>query len=484
MTAWQTFKWVRTAVRLSIAIGIAMVASSPVHAQSIWELTPYQITTWVAAQNHPLSPQDALAELDGQISRSVQSSLGAVWKMEFEDAPMRYRSELLALEQPQADQLLTDSPEVDTVDKLFALVILVRDNGYRINVSELDVRTRVWSSWRSRHANNWAQVGDIAFQLMCETFVPLAQIRRVADEQVTALVKAGALVRPESSVRRWAVPTEIEVGDVLQPIIRRTDRNGKVKPGGAKPIQWTVLVVEDRKDGELTCKTLSGYKQPFNARRSSRVEQLALLIRPEHESTKLRLTNRRKPEEPLVGYDIYARPPGAETSEFVGRTNWQGSLEIPSDAENPVRVLFVKSGNQLLGKLPVVPGQQQELTAPLRNDDRRLEAEGFLLGIKESLIDLVARREVLSNRIRVRIEDGKLDEAEQLLEQLKGLDTQEDFARRIQQRKQSLTAVDSQVQQHIDKLFADTRTLLGQFLDPERAQQLQTMLDEARRKQG
>ena len=145
-----------------------------------------------------------------------------------------------------------------------------------------------------------------------------------------------------------------------------------------------------------------------------------------------------------------------------------------------MRVLFVRSGTQLLGKLPLVPGAEPYLQAPLRNDDQRLEAEGFLLGIQESLVDLVARREVLSMRIRQRIEGGQLDEAEQLLGELRRLDTQEDFSRRVEQRKKSLSNVSAEVQQRIDQLFADTRSLLGQYLDPKRVQQLQNQLDQAR----
>jgi hypothetical protein len=251
-----------------------------------------------------------------------------------------------------------------------------------------------------------------------------------------------------------------------------------------KPIQWTLLVVKEQTGGVLKCEWHSGYRQPFSVRRSSRVRQLATRIKPHFEATTLKLHNRRQENQPLTGYDIFSRPPGAELSEFVGRTDWRGQLAIPPDDENPIRILFVKSGNQFLGKLPIVPGHLQFVVAPLRNDDGRLEAEGFLLGIQESLVDLVARREVLTVRIRQRIESGKLDEAEEMLKQLQGLDTQEDFRRRVEQRKRSLTVVDANVQQKIDKLFADTRTLLGKFLDPNRVRQLQSELDEARRRQG
>ena len=144
-------------------------------------------------------------------------------------------------------------------------------------------------------------------------------------------------------------------------------------------------------------------------------------------------------------------------------------------------MLFVRNGQQLLGKLPVVPGDQTLWVAPLRNDDLRLEAEGFLLGVQDSLVDLVARREVLAVRIRRAIADGELDKADELLRELRRLDTQDDFARRVQQRKQTLSSADAQVQQKIDELFAQTRTLMGKYLNQEQVDELSRALDEARR---
>ena len=471
----------KVATQIAVFLVMLMGLTAPLRAQSIWELTPYRIQTWFVIQPQPLIPQNAVAELSAAVQREAGAALRSVWKVESSPVPDAYRETFLSLKQPTADDLLGVETGLEAFDKLFVFTVSVAGNGYQLDVCELDVRTRVWSPWQQRQTDRWSTITQEAFALMCDVFVPLVRIQRVQDDQVTALVKAGALQRPKSSLRHWQTPTEIKPGDVLQPIIRRTNRNGKVEPGGAKPIQWTVLLVEDQTGGVLTCKTFSGYRQPFNARRSSRVEQLALLIRPEHESTTLRLHDRRNKDQPLAGYDVFARKPSSKTSDFVGRTNWRGELEVFPNEENPIRILYVKSGNQLLGKLPVIPGYQPLLTAPLRNDDRRLEAEGFLLGIQESLVDLVARREVLTSRIRAKIDRGEFDEAEELLDQLRGLDTQEDFASRVQQRKQGLTAVDSQVQQKIDKLFADTRTLLGKFLDPSRVQQLQAEIEAARK---
>jgi hypothetical protein len=309
----------------------------------------------------------------------------------------------------------------------------------------------------------------------------LIEIERIEDDRIIGSIQAGALTRPDTSVRRWRVPTQIDVGDVLQPFVRRADRHGIVGPDGVEPVEWTLLTVTERKEGAVTCSFESGYRQPFRTRRSARVQQLAKRVQPQSDATTLQLVDRKDPSQPLVAYEVYRKLPGSEQSEFIGRTDWQGRLAIMRQTDAPLEILFVRSGQQLIGKLPMLPGDRPLLVAPLRNDEPRLEAEGFLVGVQDSLVDLVARREVLASRIRKLIDAGDLDQAAALLKELRGLDTQDDFARRVQQRKQSLSSGDALVQQKIDQLFAQTRNLLGRYLNREQVEQLGAALASAQR---
>jgi hypothetical protein len=435
---------------------------------------------WLTFRPHPRIPPDWQQELKRQLEDRAASLVGAGWNLVAETTPPAFQADMLADQPPEWQALVESDADLRQVDKLYLLKLDAALAGYGLHVQELDLKTQRWGPRVHQTVNSSPQIPSAAFDLVCEAFTPLARIQRVEDETVTASVRAGALMRPQQSPRTWDIPTMIDEGQVLRPMIVRTDRNGLVPPGGARPIDWTILLVSSRRDSTLECQYFSGYRQPFRTRRSSRVDQLALLIKPRLPATELELVDRRDPEQPLVGYEVYSRPPGTERSELLGRTDWRGRVMIQPDPNHTVRILFVRSGTQLLGKLPLVPGAEPRLRAPLRNDDRRLEAEGFLLGIQESLVDLVARREVLSSRILRGIEDGKFDEADALLEELRRLDTQEDFSRRVQQRKRSLSNVSVDVQQRIDQLFADTRSLLGQYLDPRRVRELQNQLDQAR----
>jgi hypothetical protein len=321
--------------------------------------------------------------------------------------------------------------------------------------------------------------------LIGDVFVPLVRIERIEDSSVTASMRASALRRPEQSLRSWRVPTQLQVGDVLQPILAMTDRSGQIGAGGIKLVDWTLLTVTALEANTATCNIESGYRQPFSTRRSARLQQLAYRVKPRLERSTIRLVDRRTPTEPLPGYEVYSRPPGSESAtELVGRSDWRGEVVIPRDPQRLMQVLYVRNGQQLLGKLPIVPGEQSLLVAPLRNDDLRLEAEGFLLGVQDSLVDLVARREVLASRIRRALEAGELEEADQLLRELRMLETQDDFVRRVQQRKQSLSTVDTQVQQKIDELFAQTGALMGKYLNQAQVDELSRALEAARRSGG
>jgi hypothetical protein len=468
-----------TVALVSLAVVLGVTGTS--RSQSIWEVSPYKIEVWVAVE-----PQ---ARLDGawqerlpvELQTLAGSRVGAVWQVQARAVPAPFLADVLRETELELERIKDKQPQLAGADKLILVWVQSDPGGYRISAREVDLSTRRWSTVERFVVPRIAGLVPHALNLVCEVFVPLVRIERIEESRVTVAVRGGALERPETSVRRWQVPTQVQVGDVLQPVLLRADRNGRIGPEGVKLIEWTVLIVKERQGSVLTCEFQSGFRQPFSTRRSSRIQQLALLVKPRLDATTLRLVNRQALDEPLAGYEVYSRGPDEkQVPQLVGRTDWRGELTIERDEDEPIKVLLVRNGQQLLGKLPLVAGEQPLLVAPLRNDELRLEAEGFLLGVQDSLVDLVARREVLATRIRRAIEAGELERADTLLRELRQLDTQEDFARRVQQRKQTLSTVDPQVQQKIDELFAQTRSLLGKYLSQDQVDELTRALEAAK----
>jgi hypothetical protein len=259
---------------------------------------------------------------------------------------------------------------------------------------------------------------------------------------------------------------------VLQPIIRRNDRAGEPKPGGIQVLDWTYLLVREPHEYLLDCDVYSAMRNPLVGRSSPTVERLALKVRPHGPRTTLQLVDRDRPPQPLEGYEMFAKKPLAEDggnanpSLRLGLTDWRGMIDIePSDL--PLRLIYVKNGAHLVARIPVVPGCQALQTVPLASDDKRLEAEAFVKGMESTVMDLVARREILSARARNRVAAGKLDEARALLDEIKSFQTKEDLEMMLASRQAALSSPDKRQQQRIDQLLAGTRSLLNKYLNPD-----------------
>ena len=164
---------------------------------------------------------------------------------------------------------------------------------------------------------------------------------------------------------------------------------------------------------------------------------------------------------------------------MLGRTDAAGAIRVPA-ASDPLRVLLIKNGGVLLARLPIVPGLVPELTAEIPDDDPRLEAEGFITGMRENLVDLVTRRQILFVRARKHIEAGELDKAAELVDELRGLQTRTEFLRDLDRRQEKLDTDNIRGGKKIDKLFADLRTLLERFLDPAPIEKISRDLVNAR----
>jgi hypothetical protein len=115
------------------------------------------------------------------------------------------------------------------------------------------------------------------------------------------------------------------------------------------------------------------------------------------------------------------------------------------------------------------------------DDPARLDAEAKINSIREELIDLVARRMILASRVRKLIKTGETKQAESLLSQLEELPGRAQFDQLLAKQEQISRSENAMVQKRIDKLFADTRVVLGHFLDAKLATELRTELAQAKK---
>jgi hypothetical protein len=168
---------------------------------------------------------------------------------------------------------------------------------------------------------------------------------------------------------------------------------------------------------------------------------------------------------------VYRSKGSGDEPELLGLTANDGALQLPA-SDGRLQTLLVRSGNQLLARLPVVPGQAPELTAKIVDDDGRLQAEGLVLALQSRVMDLVARRELIAAEFRAQVAAGKLKEAQGLLDEYRQLESRGDLSRVLDRQQQEITSPDRLTQLRIQKMFGDARKLLLKYLDPETANQL------------
>ena len=459
---------------LRTALALVLVASFPgtAAAQSYWELSPYSIRVIVAFESAPQFHTRFQEELLPSLAQRAEVAAGAAWQASFEIASPRLRHRML--------RDITSIPaeafaaELDDRDKIVLLTLAIEPDGYTVAARELDCPTHRWSLPQTRIVRQQEQLASALFRTWSAAFAPLARVSD-ADAQVATLeLRAGALPPADPAWRQAAL------GSVFHPIVRQNERDGSSRPGGIEPVPWTLLQVGEIDGGRLRSTIHSGMRSPLAVRRRGRTDLFALAVEPGDAPTTLELRSREDEPQPLAGYEIFSQSPSSSEMQRLGLTDRDGRLPISPNAD-PLRVLYVKHGSRLLARLPIVPGQADIANVALVDDDPRLRVEGQLLGLEETLVDLVARREMLLARIHTRLDEDDADGAAQLLAELRRLPTREQFAQRIAQLEQRTnSSSDPALQAEIARLFDRTKALLGKYLDVRRISEVQTLVDRAK----
>jgi hypothetical protein len=452
-----------------LAVVVVLLTAGQLRAQT-WEYSPYAIQVWLAFLPSAELHDDLAQRIATTISQRSWTIAGATWDVQARRCPDGLALDAAA----HPDRVTTEAVQqiapdfIKKGDKLFLLSICDRTVGFEMTIRELDCRTRTWMPSVSRMVVQTAMIPYAAFALLEDAFSPIVRIETTRGRDAFARVRAGGLIM------RTPSPSEIRDQDVLLPIIRKNDRLGEPDAKLLEPIQkapWTYLTITDRKGNVLQCKVVTGMRSTLGGRASSRTVKLALRVKPRDDTTSLLLTTEGDNPRPLDGYEIHAKDPDTEESELIGTTDWRGVIQVPR-TDKLLRLVYVRNGGRLLARLPMVPGLERELSAQMANDDQRLQAEGFVKGLQHRVMDLVARRELYASRIDRHLEKNELDEAKALLEEFRELETRSDLTRQLDQQEQRITSSDRRVQAKIDKLFSDTRQLLGKFLDPRKTNEL------------
>jgi hypothetical protein len=443
-----------------------------------WDLSPYRVQLHLAVENRAKPQVNLGNNLLDLIRQRIDATLYPVWssQLSLAEGPLRHRlvSGLQAL-----DEKLIDASALQ-FDKQLYLSVRATALGYVLECREYDCYVRRWGPVLSRRVRQEISLPAQCYDLLRETFAPLATIRPIDKDDSHVVLRFKGSDLP----RRTTENLFTELEDVYQPLLVRTSSSGEVGPDGVKEIPWTILSLAEPQEADWKSQVHSGIRTPFGLRRRGRVAHLAIATRHVPRPTSVRFHARHDPTQGLSGYEVFRRETSDSESQLLGFTDAEGAIMVPV-VENPVSTLFLRSDGQLLAKIPIAPGAVSQVEVPVADDPARLRAQADLGALREKLIDLVARRTLLMARVRDRLKKGKLGEAQQLYSELDGLPGQTSFEQQISsvENNKLNRSIDARIQARIEKLFADTRKLLGRFLSAREISDLQNELTAARRKE-
>jgi hypothetical protein len=433
-------------------------------------------------------------------------------------------------------------------DKVIMLLIGMDGDEFTFRCREIDCPMQFFGPVFQSRVRHWSVAERVASDTIVRCFAPVARVEEAEARSANIRVRSGGLIVDDEN------PARLRVGDVMQPIIRRDDRNGL--PVLLQPLGFTyaAMTATDGIKGEVNVYTYSG-GPGLQGRQNRRTQRVLLRVRPTTERSDVSIAVRGEPGKVQAGCFIYDRDLLTEQFSLVGRTDWRGRLTIQAPArpvgilseavraarlkakveaerlerqreeaaqavllatraegkeetmetdagairaastlhdtsvaahrENddgndpdvitlnqPLVMLYIKSGDMVLAKLPYVPGQQDVDVAELSDDSLRLKAESFVRGFQGEILDLIGLRNILAARIRLYMKDNQVEKARAALEDFRRLRTfneMRDQLSQIQRRMLEETGenVPRSARMRIDRMFQTTRDMLQKYLQDD-----------------
>jgi acetyl esterase/lipase len=437
-----------------------------------WDFDSYRIQITIAIDAPGGLAEQLADELPRYLRNRIDASLIPLWQCNVHIAAGRDRAQVFASMAAPSD---APPPKLsDDQDKLMLATVRWTPEVVELTAREFDRYVQRWSVPIRCQSRQDDALPEQFFVLISRTFSPLAQLEvDPKDPQHAILKPRGGLLPRAKGAAPLATP-----GDVFLPILRRTTRGGQVDKNGLQPVPWTYVDVTEVKDNTIVGRFQSANRRPFSGKRQGRVEQLAIALRADPDTTTLRLHSRRAVDKPIIGYEVFSQLPGQEATTRIGLSDTAGQIAV-EPIKTPIQFLLVKHGGQLLARVPIVNGAQPRVEVPLPDDDARLAAEARLAAVREDLIDVVARRNILMSRARQKIKKKDFKGAEELMRALDDLPARPQFNATVDTAKQTLRSDDPQMQKRIDQLFETTQRLLTQYLDLKPINEVKNELREA-----
>ena len=395
---------------------------------------------------------------------------------------------------PVEKQQLIHPNVLRELDKIYAVSLQFHGGIYELGVAEFDTNARVRVLTAKRHFRNLETLPAQIFSCLKEVFSPIAEVEYngVTDGKTARLkIRAAAMVADVNA----GSPIMMQKGDVLRPVVRKDDRSTKAPEyDGVIEVTWTYMFINDltlqddsvlgvkRTNGSAKGQVISTFtmlRNPIAARRNTLQKKYGLLVRPVRDSSLLKIEANDRENYTLQGYNVYAKSPkvdpesdGDTPTVLIGQTDWRGAIEVGQDVfqnqgSTKLVVIYVRNGQEVLARLPIVPGYRAIEEIKLKNDDYRLQYEAFFVGFQNSILDYTVQQAVYKIRIEHHINKDEEEKARSLVEELRKVPSANalnDVLTKKEVALQDDPNIDLNTKRKIERDFQKTRNLINEYL--------------------
>lgn len=394
---------------LSMTVGLiwqpALAADPLVSSEELPpERRPYNMRLLVAFDPEIFTPSAARSILT-EIEQTATNCAGDLWSARANMIDWLNPVNQRGLERLDQSFLAHRYPG-ETADIWFVATMEALPVGTRVSVRSWQPEVRISTVPVSIDVFDQRELPVSALRLCRDLFRPMGIVEQSTDRSVRVRLRAGELIAPDPTF------AQLEQGDLLLPMLAYRDKNKQIER--LQSIPWTYISVNDVDGSSVSGTVQSGLKLALGAKKRGRIDTLVVGIRPEFESTRVELLTQSKPVLPLVAHRIEVRseaiiprpteenpdidPNSTLLSDLI--TDRRGLATVKVVPDKSLLWLFAFSGQNLLARVPFIPGLAKEAKLEVPDDATRLSAEADLQMLQGEVIDAVALRNTAIATIR------------------------------------------------------------------------------------
>ncbi|WP_373649690.1 hypothetical protein [Schlesneria sp. DSM 10557] len=471
--------------------GMAIVARSVAAAESPsvksahdaveYERRPYEVRLLLAC-----APLSASATVQDTTVREIQQAalrcVGELWSLTTIPVSWLSLPSRTGLERINKGSLTQHHPE-GAPDVWFAAVVESLAVGKRVSVRSWQFDVQLETEIASVDVMDDRDL-PIEILKLCRTLMrPMGIVEQVDNKDVRIRLRGGELNPPDPSF------AQLQPGDLMVPFLAYRNREQVIEK--LQPIPWTYITVKDVNGSVVRGNVESGLRLALGGKKRGRIDTLVVAVRPQFSQTQLQLVKQGRTPLPLAAHRVEVRSeamipratpedpdvdPGS-TLLADELTNRQGYLEVSRFPEKTLVWLFVYSGQNLLARVPFIPGVAAHTRLEVPDDSTRFAAEADLQMLQGEVIDAVALRNTAISTIRAAASKDDWATVNQKLALLKQQESSTKLIERLLAVRVAGVAAaqankDKSAQARINRMCDEAVTLIKTHLSDDKIRQL------------